>query len=85
MRSMTLFHKAIKLLTRELVASEYGTTLLSLVKIDRKEGVFPIILQQFRGATGVAIKSKYKSHTGNTALYERDGDKSNTSRQQKSR
>ena len=49
------FDKAIKILAREAVAGIDGMGVSPLVNTDRKGGAFPIMLQQFRRATGVAI------------------------------
>ena len=45
----------IKLLARYAAAGDDGVTISPLVNTDRKGGAFPIMLQQFRRAIGVAI------------------------------
>ena len=49
------FEKVIRLLAREATASDDGMTISPLVNTDRKGGAYPIMLQQFRRAIGVAI------------------------------
>ena len=49
------FDKIITLLAREAASSDDGMTISPLVNTDRKGGAFPIMLQQFRRAIGVAI------------------------------
>ena len=45
----------IKSLARQVVVGEVGLTILPLVNMDRKGGAYPIMLQQFKHAIGVAI------------------------------
>jgi len=49
------FDKIITRLAREAASSDHGATISPLVNTDRKGGAFPIMLQQFRRAIGVAI------------------------------
>jgi len=42
-------------LAQEAASSDHGATISPLVNTDRKGGAFPIMLQQFRRAIGVAI------------------------------
>ena len=49
------FDKVITRLAREAAAGDHGLRISPLVNTDRKGGAFPIMLQQFRRAIGVAI------------------------------
>ena len=49
------FEKIIKVLAREAVSGDDGMSISPLVNTDRKGGAYPIMLQQFRRAIGVAI------------------------------
>lgn len=49
------FEKVIKVLARAAASGDEGLTISPLVNTDRKGGAYPIMLQQFRRAIGVAI------------------------------
>ena len=49
------FNNIITRLAQEAASGEHGMTISPLVNTDRKGGAFPIMLQQFRRAIGVAI------------------------------
>ena len=49
------FEKVLRLLARHAAAGDDGITISPLVNTDRKGGAYPIMLQQFRRAIGVAI------------------------------
>ena len=51
----TDFDKIIRQLARKAAAGDHGLRISPLVNNDRKGGAFPIMLQQFRRAVGVAI------------------------------
>ena len=52
MRPMQILKTPIKILARETAAGDDG---MSVSPTDKKGGAFPILLQQFRRAIGVAI------------------------------
>ena len=56
------FEKVIVTLAREAAAIEDGMALSPLVNTDRKGGTFPIMLQQFKRAIGVAIVRGHVNH-----------------------
>ena len=49
------FVKIIKILAREAASGNYDMTILLMVNTGRKGGAFPIMVQQFKRAIGVAI------------------------------
>jgi hypothetical protein len=49
------FDKVIRILARTAAATQEATHISPLTYTDRKGGAFPIMLQQFRRAIGVAI------------------------------
>ena len=49
------FDKTIPLLARTAAATQEATLISPLSYTDQKEGAFPIMLQQFKRAIGVAI------------------------------
>ena len=51
------FEKILRILARQAAASDDGLSVSPLVNTDRKGGAFPIMIQQFRRAIGVAIVS----------------------------
>ena len=56
------FEKTIYLLARAAAAGEDGMTISPLINTDRKGGAFPIMLQQFKRAIGVAIVRGQAKH-----------------------
>ena len=56
------FKKTIKVLAREADAGGDGTNISPLVNTDRKGGAFPIMLQHFRRAIGIAIVRGNANH-----------------------
>ena len=56
------FEKVIKRLAREAAAGDDGITISPLRNTDRKGGAYPIMLQQFRRAIGVAIARGNAEH-----------------------
>ena len=56
------FEKVILTMAREAAAGEDGMTVSPLVNTDRKGGAFPIMLQQFKRAIGVAIVRGNANH-----------------------
>ena len=56
------FDKTIKILAQEAAAGIDGMSVSPLVNTDRKGGAFPIMLQQFRRAIGVAIVRGNANH-----------------------
>ena len=55
MRSTKILTKIIRILVQEVVVGIDIMSVCPLVNTDRKGGAFPIMLQQFRNAIGVAI------------------------------
>ena len=49
------FNKIIKLITKEAAAGDYGRMISPLVNNNKKGGVFPIMLQQFRRAVALTV------------------------------
>ena len=49
------FERTIKILARKAAAREDSMSVCPLVNTDRMGGAFPIVLQQFRRAIGVAV------------------------------
>ena len=49
------FEKVLKVLAREVASGTAGLSISPLANNDRKGGAYPIMLQQFRRAIGVAI------------------------------
>ena len=49
------FDRVLKRIARAAAAGDHGLRISPLVNNDRKGGAFPIMLQQFRRAVGVAI------------------------------
>ena len=56
------FEKVIKVLARAAASGDEGLTISPLVNTDRKGGAYPIMLQQFRRAIGVAIARGNANH-----------------------
>lgn len=56
------FATIIKTIAREAASGECGMTISPLINSDRKGGAFPIMLQQFRRAIGVAIIRGQANH-----------------------
>ena len=56
------FEKVILTMAREAAAGEDGMAVSPLVNTDRKGGAFPIMLQQFKRAIGVAIVRGNANH-----------------------
>ncbi len=56
------FEKVIKVLARAAASCDEGLTISLLVNTDRKGGAYPIMLQQFRRAIGVAIARGNANH-----------------------
>ena len=66
------FDKVITRLAREAAAGDHGLRISPLVNTDRKGGAFPIMLQQFRRAIGVAIvrgNARHKSSVDFTIIW----------------